>query len=109
MRWPGAIVLLLAATTGLLLHAPPVRSAEIQGRVVVTGTVPAPRKIPITIDQYVCGTEQTADDLVVSGAREVRNAVVWLESPPPDRSERVPVRSAGGHRARVRHGRVPQQ
>jgi len=82
MSWLGAIVLLLAATAGLLVDAPPARGAEIQGRVVMSGTVPAVRKVPITIDQYVCGTEQTADDLVVSPAREVRNVVVWLESPP---------------------------
>ena len=44
--------------------------------------MPAPRKVPITIDQYVCGTEQLAGDLIVSGAREIRNVVVWLENPP---------------------------
>jgi plastocyanin len=38
--------------------------------------------VTITIDQYVCGTEHPAGDLVVSAAREVRNVVVWLDKPP---------------------------
>jgi plastocyanin len=79
----GPSVALLAI---LLLALPAVRSAhaaEIQGRVVLSGEAPAAKKVPITIDQYVCGTEQLSMDLVVSGAREVRNVVVWLENPPP--------------------------
>jgi plastocyanin len=83
MTWRGPSVVLLATT--LLLGLPGVGSAsaaEIQGRVVLTGEAPAAKKIPITIDQYVCGTEQVTADLVVSGAREVRNVVVWLENPP---------------------------
>jgi len=83
MTWRTPVFLLLAATTCLLLHPLPVRGGEIQGRVVLGGDVPAPKKILITIDQYVCGTEQTAGDLIVAGTREVRNVVVWLENPPP--------------------------
>jgi plastocyanin len=82
MAWPGSIVLLLTVTTCSLLHAAAGHAGDIQGRVVVAGDVPAPRKVPITIDQYVCGTEQLAGDLVVSAARELRNVVVWLENPP---------------------------
>ena len=55
---------------------------EIQGRVVIAGDVPPPTKMPVTIDQYVCGTEKPAGDLVVSPAREVQSVVVWLENPP---------------------------
>jgi plastocyanin len=82
MTWRGPSVVLLATTLLGLLGARPGPAAEIQGRVVLTGEAPAAKKIPITIDQYVCGTEQLAADLVVSGAREVRNVVVWLENPP---------------------------
>jgi plastocyanin len=74
--------MLLTLTACLLLGALAASAAEIQGRVVLAGDVPPAKKIPITIDQYVCGTEQVAADLVVSGAREVRNVVVWLENPP---------------------------
>jgi hypothetical protein len=58
-------------------------AGQIQGRVLLTGEVPAATKRPVTIDQYVCGTEKEVGDLVVTPAREVRNVVVWLETPPP--------------------------
>ena len=76
-------VLIATVAAWLVLGAIPARGGEIQGHVVLTGSIPQPRKVPITIDQYVCGTEQSAGDLVVSSAGEVRNAVVWLENPPP--------------------------
>jgi plastocyanin len=76
-------VLIATVAAWLVLGAIPARGGEIQGHVVLTGSIPQPRKVPITIDQYVCGTEQSAGDLVVSSAGEIRNAVVWLENPPP--------------------------
>jgi plastocyanin len=75
-------VLIVAVGAWLMLGAVPAPAGEIQGRVVLAGGIPAPRKLPITIDQYVCGHEQIAGDLAVSAAGEVRNAVVWLENPP---------------------------
>jgi plastocyanin len=83
MRWRGSIVTLLVATSCVLLHPRSAPGGEIQGRVMLAGEVPPAKKVPITIDQYVCGTEQIAGDLIVSSAREVRNVVVWLETPPP--------------------------
>jgi plastocyanin len=38
----------------------------------------------VTIDQYLCGTEKDAGDLLVSPQKELQNAVVWLENPPPN-------------------------
>jgi plastocyanin len=68
----------------LVLSLPLAASAgEIQGRVLIAGPVPAPSKVAVTIDQYVCGTEKESGDLVVSAAREVRNVVAWLQNPPP--------------------------
>lgn len=58
-------------------------AGAINGKVVLAGTPPAARKVDITIDQYACGTAKDADDLVVSPRREVANAVVWIENPPP--------------------------
>jgi plastocyanin len=55
----------------------------IKGTVVLKGAVPEPGKLAVTIDQYVCGKEKNAEDLVVSAQRGIRNAVVWLENPPP--------------------------
>ena len=81
-RWRPALYLLLAAGCSLLM---PVAAAagEIRGRVVLTGEAPPTRKVPVTIDSYVCGTEKEAEDLVVSPAREVRSVVVWIDNPPP--------------------------
>jgi plastocyanin len=89
-----SIVLLLVVATCVVVPLATALAGEIQGRVLATGTVPPPAKVPITIDQYVCGTEQLQSDLVVSSAREIRNVVVWLESPPagaPPLAAPVPV------------------
>ena len=49
---------------------------------MLVGSAPAVAKVPVTIDQYLCGNEKPADDLQVSAAREIRNAVVWIENAP---------------------------
>lgn len=66
----------------------------IKGKVVLVGAAPAPTKIEVTIDQYVCGSEKDAGDLLLSPQKEIRNAVVWLENPPagaawPARADKV--------------------
>jgi plastocyanin len=55
---------------------------SLKGTVVLKGTTPAPRKLAVTIDQYVCGKEKNVEDLVVSPQGGVLNAVVWLDNPP---------------------------
>jgi len=55
----------------------------INGKVVLAGPVPAPKKLDITIDQYVCGSAKDSEELIVSPRKEIKNAVVWLENPPP--------------------------
>jgi len=66
-----------------LLCAPGISlGASIKGKVVFVGTVPAQKKIDVTIDQYVCGTDKDAGDLLLSPQKDLRNAVVWLENPP---------------------------
>ena len=54
----------------------------IKGKVVFVGVVPAPKKLEVSIDQFVCGNEKDAEDLLLSPRKEIRNAVVWLENPP---------------------------
>lgn len=54
----------------------------IRGKVVLSGPAPAPKKLEVTIDQYVCGAEKDAGDLVLSHRKELRNAVVWIENAP---------------------------
>ena len=58
-------------------------AGAIKGTIVVAGAVPAQKKVDVTIDQYVCGTEKDAGDLLFSPRKELRNAVVWLDNPPP--------------------------
>ena len=59
-------------------------AGSIQGKVIFAGVVPSPKKVDVTIDQYLCGAEKDAGDLLVSPQKELRNAVVWLENPPPN-------------------------
>jgi plastocyanin len=61
-----------------------VSAGAISGKVVFVGTVPAPKKLEVTIDQYLCGVEKDAEDLLLSPRKEIRNAVVWIENPPVD-------------------------
>jgi len=81
----------------LLLSVPAWAAAgAIDGRVLLGGAAPAPRKVEVTIDQYLCGKEKESQDLIVSSRGEVANAVVWLENPPADAAW-----PAGEHKATV--------
>jgi plastocyanin len=75
-------VLAGCAIATCLCIALPARAATLRGVVLFTGAVEQ-KKLPVTIDQYVCGKEKQAEDLVVDSKRGVRNAVVWLQAPPP--------------------------
>ncbi len=57
-------------------------SGAIHGKVVLDGLAPTAKKVDVTIDQYLCGKEKDADDLIVSPRSEIANVVVWLENPP---------------------------
>ena len=57
-------------------------AVSIKGNVVFAGAPPAPKKLAVTIDQYVCGKEKDAEELVVSPQKGIRNVVVWLQNPP---------------------------
>ena len=83
----GAAVVMLA--TGLATSRA-ASGVTIKGTVVLKGTAPEPAKLAVTIDQYVCGKEKNAEDLILSPQRGIRNAVVWLENPPPGPTAEVP-------------------
>lgn len=74
--WIAALAIGLSGATQLAC------AGVIAGKVVLAGAAPVPRKVEVTSDQYVCGTEKDAGDLVVSRQKEIRNAVVWIENPP---------------------------
>ena len=57
-------------------------AGSISGKVVLSGPLPSPKKVEVTIDQYVCGNEKDAGDLLLSPHKELRNAVVWIDNPP---------------------------
>ena len=55
----------------------------IKGNVRYAGAPLESKKLPVTIDQYVCGKEKDAEELVLSPANGIRNAVVSLQNLPP--------------------------
>lgn len=73
---------MLAAFLPFLVSAVPVHAADIQGVVRYRGPTAEPAKLPVTIDQYICGKEKDSEDLVLGPDGGVVNAVVWLENPP---------------------------
>ena len=81
MAVPKSIVMILCAALTCAATSLPARAAVIRGVVVFTGAVEQ-KKLPVTIDQYVCGKEKPVEDLVVGAQRGVRSAVVWLQTPP---------------------------
>jgi len=83
---PGMSVLLAA----LLLAPGAALCGSIKGKVVLTGAVPAPKKVDVTIDQYVCGTAKDPDDLLLSPQKELKNAVVWIDNPPVGKAPALP-------------------
>jgi plastocyanin len=56
---------------------------SINGKIVFAGPLPPQKKLEVTIDQYVCGNEKDAGDLLLSPQKELKNAVVWIDNPPP--------------------------
>ena len=66
-------------------------AGAIKGHVRYAGAPRPPKMVPITTDQYVCGKEKDAEDLIVSPeTKGIRNAVVWLTSPPPGAKPAAP-------------------
>ncbi len=62
--------------------AVPSRGETIKGTVRYTGAPVETKKLPVTIDQYVCGKEKDAEELVLSSTNGIRNAVVSLRVAP---------------------------
>jgi plastocyanin len=58
------------------------QGGDLTGTVLYTGKLPERAKVPVTIDNYICGTEKEAEDLVIGPKRGVQNAIVRLENPP---------------------------
>src|SRR5262245_5341817 len=70
------LAVLYAVTAGV------VSAATIKGTVRYAGAPIAKKKFPVTIDQYLCGNEKEAGDLVLSPTNGILNAVVTLQGIP---------------------------
>ena len=78
------IFVALLSTGAWLGFAPPAGAAAIKGTVQYVGAPVEAKKLPVTVDQFVCGKDKDAEELSLSPQRGLRNAVVSLASPPPD-------------------------
>jgi plastocyanin len=59
--------------------SPEMLGAEtIKGTIRLAGAPIVQKAIPTTIDQYICGKEKPAEDLIISPDKGIRNAVVSL-------------------------------
>ncbi len=73
------------------LPAGPAWGGTIKGAVRLTGGAVEERRLPVTIDQYLCGKEKQAEEIVLSPGKGIRNAVVFLETPPPGAKWQAPL------------------
>ena len=91
-RRVGLAAVVIAAALAAVPPAagPASATGVIKGSVRFTGGPVDDRKIPITLDQYVCGKEKDAERLVVSSERGVVNAVVYLQTAPPTSKPAAP-------------------
>lgn len=62
--------------------AAPASGETIKGTVRYAGAPLKAKKIPVTIDQFVCGKDKEAEELVLSPSNGIRNAVVSLQNAP---------------------------
>ncbi|MGH7766897.1 MAG: hypothetical protein ACREQP_05535, partial [Candidatus Binatia bacterium] len=68
---------------GCFIVADTARAETLKGTVRYAGAPQEKKKLSVTIDQYVCGKDKEAEDLVVSSTNGIRYAVVSLQTPPP--------------------------
>jgi plastocyanin len=69
---------------GWYVSAGPSWGETIKGNVRYAGAPIERKKMPVTIDQYICGKEKEPEDLLLSSNNGIRNAVVSLQNPPPN-------------------------
>jgi len=81
-RHAVAVIVIVGAVAGAVLTTGSAWAGTIKGHVRFTGPATEQKTLPVTTDQYVCGKEKDAEDLVLSPDKGIRNAVVWLRSAP---------------------------
>jgi hypothetical protein len=75
--------IVICAAIGCLIAAGAARGETLKGTVRYAGAPQEKKRLPVTIDQYICGKDKEAEELVLSPANGIRNAVVSLQNPPP--------------------------
>ena len=85
-----ARTVIVGALIGTALMTGSASAGTIKGHVRFTGPATEQKTLPVTTDQYVCGKEKDAEDLVLSPDKGIRNAVVWLRSAPPGAKRETP-------------------
>ena len=70
-----------------------VSAATLKGNVRYAGARVEKKMFPVTIDQYLCGKEKEAGDLVLSSANGIRNVVVSLHGVPAGSKAPTPTAS----------------
>ena len=80
--WTSLVTAISVAVAAVVTTAAPAHAGVIRGVVSFSGALEA-KKLPVTIDQYICGKDKPSEKLVVGPQRGVKNAVVWLRTPPP--------------------------
>jgi plastocyanin len=73
------IASLIVAIVGLCVTA---NAGTIKGSVRYSGAPVERKKLPVTIDQYLCGKEKIAGDLLLSSNNGIQNVVVSLHGLP---------------------------
>jgi plastocyanin len=81
-----AAAVFCSATNGM------VSAGTIKGNVRYAGTPVEKKKLSVTIDQYLCGKEKEAGDLVLSPTNGISNAVVSLQGVPATKTPANDVR-----------------
>jgi plastocyanin len=77
------IFLCVCAAAFCAITGAAVSAGTIKGNVRYAGPPLEKKKFPVTIDQYLCGKEKDAGDLVLSSTSGISNAVVSLQDVAP--------------------------
>jgi len=80
---PKRISFIVVAAVFCTVATGAVSAGTIKGNVRYAGAPVERKKISVTIDQYLCGKEKEAGDLVLSPTNGISNAVVSLHGLPP--------------------------
>lgn len=79
--WARSAFILVCVAAWCVAAAGTARAGTIKGTVRFAGSAVEQKKLVVTTDQYVCGKEKEAEDLVLSPEKGIRSAVVSLQTP----------------------------